>query len=367
MKNKPSSLYIHIPFCEHICSYCDFPKLQYFTDLAENYLLHLKMELDSLKIAHQLETIYIGGGTPTALEDCLFEKLLQIVAPYTTNIKEYTIEANPESLSSNKIKLMEKYKVTRLSLGVESTDDNILRAINRHHTFADVKRVIKEIKATSHLVVNVDLILGLPQCDKKHFATDLNNIINLGVEHISCYSLTVHPHTIFFLEHVEEPNDDFSRELYDLADKMLSRAGYLHYEVSNWAQPDFLSLHNMTYWQDEEYYGVGLGASGFINKYRYSNTKSITEYNQGHYLASQELISYEDDKIYFIMLTLRTIKGLSFKEYRHRFGDDFFALHQKSIARFVSEDLLIIKEDTLAPTHQGMMVLDQIIVQFISE
>ena len=367
MKNKPLSLYIHIPFCEHICSYCDFPKLQYFTDLAKKYLLHLKMELDSLNITHQLETIYIGGGTPTALEDDLFEQLLQIVAPYASKIKEYTIEANPESLSSNKIRLMEKYGVTRLSLGVESTDDQILKAINRHHTFADVKRVIKDIRATSHLVVNIDLILGLPHCNTKHFKNDLNNVISLDVEHISCYSLTVHPHTVFFLEHIEEPNDDFSRELYDLADKMLSQAGYLHYEVSNWAKSGFWSLHNMTYWQDEEYYGVGLGASGFINKYRYTNTKSITEYNQGHYLASRELISYEDDKIYFIMLTLRTIKGLSFKEYRRRFGDDFSILHKESIARFVSEGLLNIKEDTLAPTYQGMMVLDQIIVQFISE
>lgn len=367
MISKPLSLYIHIPFCEHICHYCDFPKLQYFTYLAKKYLAKLKEELDGYAINHRLDTIYIGGGTPTALEDDLFEELLKMVQPYLKGVKEFTVEANPESLIHSKLVLLKKYGVNRISLGVESTDERILKLLNRHHTFEDVKNVIKSARELGFSNINVDLILGLPQVDKKLLSMDIDRLIALGVEHISCYSLTIHPHTKFYLDGFKEVSDDFSRELYDLIADKLKEAGYVHYEVSNWAKPNYYSLHNMTYWKDEQYYGIGLGASGFIGKYRYRNTYSITKYNDGAFLDSRELVTYEDDKTYYIMLSLRTIFGLSFEEYQKRFGEDFLTEHQKSIDSFLEQGLAKIEGEHLIPTYEGMMILDQMILALMSE
>ena len=367
MTNKPSSLYIHIPFCEHICHYCDFPKLQYFTSLAEKYLEMLQEELTSSNINHSLKTIYIGGGTPTSLEDHLFEKLLNMLQPYSKDVEEFTIEANPESLSIKKLTLLKKYGVNRISLGVESTDDKILALLNRHHTFNDVKTAIRHARKLGFNNINVDLILGLPQVTKNMLLQDINSLIDLEVEHISCYSLSIHPHTKFYLDGIKEVSDDYSRELYDLIANQLTEAGFIHYEVSNWAKPGRFSLHNLTYWKDDQYYGIGLGASGFVDKYRYRNTNSINQYNNGQFLGSKELVTYEDDKVYYLMLSLRTILGLSFDEYQKRFGEDFLSIHQPSITSFINEGLLKIEDNRLIPTYEGMMILDQIVVQFMSE
>ena len=367
MTNKPSSLYIHIPFCEHICHYCDFPKLQYFTSLAEKYLEMLQEELTSSNINHSLKTIYIGGGTPTSLEDHLFEKLLNMLQPYSKDVEEFTIEANPESLSIKKLTMLKKYGVNRISLGVESTDDKILALLNRHHTFNDVKTAIRHARNLGFNNINVDLILGLPQVTKNMLLQDINSLIDLEVEHISCYSLSIHPHTKFYLDGIKEVSDDYSRELYDLIANQLTEAGFIHYEVSNWAKPGRFSLHNLTYWKDDQYYGIGLGASGFVDKYRYRNTNSINQYNNGQFLGSKELVTYEDDKVYYLMLSLRTILGLSFNEYQKRFGEDFLSIHQPSITSFINEGLLKIEDNHLIPTYEGMMILDQIVVQFMSE
>lgn len=367
MTNKPSSLYIHIPFCEHICHYCDFPKLQYFTSLAEKYLEMLQEELTSSNINHSLKTIYIGGGTPTSLEDHLFEKLLNMLQPYSKDVEEFTIEANPESLSIKKLTMLKKYGVNRISLGVESTDDKILALLNRHHAFNDVKTAIRHARKLGFNNINVDLILGLPQVTKNMLLQDINSLIDLEVEHISCYSLSIHPHTKFYLDGIKEVSDDYSRELYDLIANQLTEAGFIHYEVSNWAKPGRFSLHNLTYWKDDQYYGIGLGASGFVDKYRYRNTNSINQYNNGQFLGSKELVTYEDDKVYYLMLSLRTILGLSFDEYQKRFGEDFLSIHQPSITSFINEGLLKIEDNHLIPTYEGMMILDQIVVQFMSE
>ncbi len=363
-KNKDiKALYIHIPFCHHICDYCDFPKLQYFRSFAEKYLVSLEKEIEQYHINKNLETIYIGGGTPTALDDDLFYKLLSIVKPYSGNIKEYTIETNPESLLKEKLEIMKSFGVNRISIGVESTDDEILKMINRHHTFSDVKTAILSAKEKGFDNLNVDLIIGLPNVNKARFIKDLDNILSLDVAHISCYSLTVHPNTVFFINGINEPTDEYARELYDIAEKKLSESGFIHYEVSNWAKPGRESLHNMTYWKDDEYYGVGLSASGYVNGVRYTNTRSINKYLEGEYVAEQEAISLEDDKTYYVMLSLRTNRGIDMSQYQKRFDEDLLSLTRESINGFIKDGLLIMKNNCLIPTYDGMMVLDQIIME----
>ena len=364
---KINSLYIHVPFCEHLCDYCDFPKLQYFRIFAEKYIAALKNELDSYQIKDSLKTIYIGGGTPTALEDDLFEQLLKIIKPYSDGVIEYTVETNPESLSENKLALMKRYGVNRLSIGVQSTNDKILSIINRHHTFEDVKTAISSARKMGFDNLNVDLIIGLPHVNESFFIVDLAHILTLNVEHISLYSLTVHPHTVFFTKGIKEPDDELTRKLYDDAEEVLKNNGYVHYEVSNWARPGKESKHNFTYWKNEHYYGVGLGAAGYIGNIRYKNTRSLDQYLKGNYVEEKEIVSKEDDRTYTIMLNLRTNQGIDLQELKEKFDEDLLETKKEEIKSFIEQKLLYMDERShrLIATYDGMMVLDQIITELI--
>lgn len=367
--NKPTSLYIHIPFCKAICDYCDFPKLQYFRDFAIKYLDQLQKELDSYKINDHLKTIYIGGGTPICLDDDLFKKLLQMVFPYTKYVEEYTIEANPESLSLTKLKLMKQYGVNRLSIGVESTDDEILKAINRHHTFKDVQIAVLEARKLGFDNINVDLILGLPNVTNAQLTKDIGNILSLNPEHISCYSLTVHENTVFGIHHIKPVDDDISREQYDLVNEVLGNNGFIHYEVSNWAKPGRESKHNLVYWNNEHYYGLGMGASGYIGNTRYTNTMSINKYNSGQNTIEEEPIDKESNKSYQIMLNLRTIHGISLKKWEEKYHEDFYEIHKELINKLVNDKLLVYNQEEkhIYPTYEGMMILDTILMQLFTE
>ena len=363
--NKPTSLYIHIPFCEHICSYCDFPKLQYFSSFSNKYLKQLKNELDSYHIDHPLKTIYVGGGTPTSLSNEEFEELLKMIAPYSNKVEEYTFEANPESLTLEKIKLLKKYGVNRISLGVESTQEKYLKVMNRHHSFLTVRECIDNLIDNGITNINVDLILGLPNMNLKDLKTDLDNILTLPIKHISCYSLTVSPHTAFYINGVKPQEDDLMREYYDYVHFYLAEKGFIHYEVSNWAKEGFMSKHNLVYWNNEQYYGVGLGASGYIDNTRYTNTKSINEYNKGHNEVSEEIVDLNSLKTYMIMTNMRTIYGLDLEKYKELFNEDLLSIKAKEIAELIGNKLILIDNHRLIPTYEGMMLLDQVILSLI--
>jgi len=362
--NNIPSLYIHIPFCETICHYCDFPKLQYFRNFAIPYLEKLRLEIVSYEIG-QLETIYVGGGTPTSLDDDLFLELLEIIKPYTNGVKEYTFEANPESLSIEKLQMMKAYGVNRISIGVESTNDKILSSINRHHTFNDVKTAVLRAKSLGFDNLNLDLIIGLPQVSLGLLKRDLSNLLELKVPHLSTYSLTVHPNTVFGINKCLEPKDDYARELYDVVDKELTEHGYTHYEVSNFALPGYESKHNFTYWRNEQYYGIGMGASGYVNGVRYTNTKSINDYLNGITVVEKEVISKEDELEYQIMLNLRTNQGIDLIDFKNKFDIDLLQSKKIEIEEMISGGYLYLKDQHLIATYQGMMTLDQIILKLI--
>lgn len=361
--SSPKSLYIHIPFCNSICDYCDFTKLQYFTIFSKPYLKALKKEIESYNI-DDLDTIYIGGGTPISLSDEEFEELLKMVLPYAKNIKEYTVECNPESLTETKLRLMKKYRANRISIGVESTDDEILKAINRKHTFNDVKLAIKNARSIGFDNISVDLILGLPNVSKKMLERDIKNIIDLGVDHVSCYSLTVHPNTVFYINGITELESDIERELYDLVNKELGNSGFIHYEISSWSKGKE-SLHNLTYWRNEEYYGCGLGASGYIKGWRYKNITNIQSYILGNFVAEKEKVSVKDDLEYEIMLNLRTRYGLNLDKIKEIYGYDMFINKHNELTLLQKNGLIKIIDSNIIPTYEGMMLLDQIILKLI--
>ena len=367
--NKIKSIYIHIPFCSYLCHYCDFTKLQYFSSLAKDYLINLKKELDSYNIKKDdIKTIYVGGGTPTVLEDDLFLSLLEMIKPYTKNVEEYTFEANPESLTLTKIKIMKAFGVNRLSIGVESSDDNILKAINRHHTFNDVITAVTNARKEGITNINLDLILGLPNVSETMLEKDLNNILSLKPTHISCYSLSVNPHTMFYIKNIKPIDDDVARNYYDIVEEKLLKSGYIHYEISNFAKSGYESKHNYTYWKDEPYYGVGLSAAGYIDNIRYKNTSSITSYNKGHYLFEKEIVTLKDDIYYFTFLNLRTKRGLIFEEFKAKLGFSFIdnIKIQKMMKEHESRGLIVINKTGIYPTYEGMMVEDSLALDYIN-
>ena len=353
--NKVKSLYIHIPFCNKICDYCDFTKLQYFRNFAISYLEALKEELKGYPIK-DLKTIYVGGGTPTALEDDLFEELLKIIDTYTDGVQEYTFEANPESLSLSKIKMLKAHSVNRISIGVQTTNDKMLKMVNRDHSFSEVQEAIKNLREAGIDNINIDLILGLPHTSEKILKEDLKNILSLGVKHVSCYGLTVNPHTVLFTKGFKEPEGDILRKYYDIVEETLTKNGFVHYEVSNWAKPGYQSEHNLTYWRNEQYYGCGLGASGYIKDIRYKNTINLSQYLTRVFVSEKEEVSERDKLTYQIMLNLRTIEGLNMSFVKNK---------RNVISELIKEKLLMLKDDILIPTYEGMMVLDQIILKLM--
>ena len=368
MMKKINSLYIHIPFCDSICDYCDFTKLQYFHNFAVKYIESLKQEIASKNISYKLKTIFIGGGTPTSLEDELFEDLLSYLSTQVDNSTEYSIECNPESLTKTKLEIMKKYGVNRISIGVESTNNNILKSINRKHTFEDVQKAVELARSKGINNINLDLILGLPNVTFNLLEKDIENILSLNPNHISCYGLTVHEHTVFFINGIKPPKDDVLRRMYDLVNLRLTEAGYEHYEVSNWAKPDCECEHNLTYWRDEQYFGCGLGASGYEDSVRYTNTRNLHKYIKDYKeKESEEVVTLSDDKTYYIMTNLRTKYGINLDCYKEKFNEDLLNKNREYLEKLFNSGLAYIQEETnsLICTYEGMMVLDQIILNLI--
>lgn len=359
-----NALYIHIPFCHHLCHYCDFPKLLYDEKMAFSYLEQLFVELDSYQI-DKVETIYVGGGTPSALSDVLLDKLMKKLNPYLSSGGEFNVEANAESLSEQKLSIMRRYGVNRLSIGVQSTNSQILTNLNRHHTYEDVKRTVARARKVGFDNLNLDLIFGVPSQSERILKNDLKRLLALKPEHLSLYSLTIHPSTIFFMRGIKEQGEDDSRNHYDLILNTLRENGYVRYEVSNFAKPGYFSRHNQTYWQNREYYGIGLGASGFVDGVRYDNTRSLTKYLAGHYRQNEETINLVEDEKYYWMLNLRLESGFLVRDYIKRYGKELLDSRLFQLNEALQSGLLINANDRIYLSDDGMMILDRIMLTIL--
>lgn len=358
-KNK--SLYIHIPFCEHICPYCDFTKLFYLQKFSKPYLEALFKEIDSYHLK-KMETIYIGGGTPTSLSDEEFEMLLKKVSNLLKKGGEFTCEANVENLTPQKLSLMARYGVNRLSVGIQSTHDERLSQIGRFHSFKQAQEVIEEARKAGIKNINVDLMYGFVGQTLDEVKDDVENIIKLNTEHVSIYSLIISPGTLFFKKNIKEQNSDDSRLFYDTILKMMRDAGFERYEISNFSKPGFESRHNLVYWHNQEYCGVGLGASGYLNGVRYKNTPSLDVYLKGNYVSETEKVDQKLLHEYFLMTHLRLKEGFSLKEYKDLFNKDFYLKYRDLIHDYVSRGLATIDDEKFAFTDDGLIIMDSLIL-----
>ncbi|MCD8204156.1 MAG: radical SAM family heme chaperone HemW [Coprobacillus sp.] len=373
-KNKDSrahALYIHIPFCSSFCYYCDFPKTIYDYTEADAYLRALNQEF-SYRINEPLNdiyTVYIGGGTPTSLTPVQLRRLFEIVKAFinTDNVQEYTVEANPESLTDEKIKLFKEYGVNRVSLGVESTDNHVLKDIGRKHTYEDVIRAVSLLKKNKFTNYNLDLILDLPKVNEVMIRKDIENILSLGATHISIYSLEVYPNTVFGKQGVEPVDSDTSYAHYKLVNDLLKKAGYIHYEVSNWSQPGYESLHNLTYWRNEKYYGLGMGAAGYIRGFRYKNNENINDYLNCHFQKEKERVNKKSKATYEVMMRLRTIEGINDAQFKANYGYSFIERYKEKIDSFVETGYLTNANGVVRPTFNGMMALNYVLYKILEE
>ncbi len=359
LKNQKTinSLYIHIPFCRNICFYCDFPKLLKNPDLEKKYLIALIKELKSQKINHKLKTIYIGGGTPSSVN---LLPLFKELSKYLDKDTEFTVEANVLDINIDLLKQYKNYGVNRISLGVQSLNNDLLIVLGRKHCRLDV---LNKIKLTKRYIknINVDLIYGYKELSLEKLKKEIKDYLNLNVNHISTYSLEIHKCTKFYNDKRKDLDTSIVREQFDLIYSSLTNHGYNRYEISNFAKEGYESKHNITYWKDNEYYGIGLGAASYKNKVRYKNTLNIFNYLSGKYQMEKEKISLEDDKKYYLMLNLRLSDGIKLKEYKKRFNIDLLDEKREAINKLIKRKLLLIKNDYLLTTYEGSMLLDIIL------
>lgn len=346
------SAYIHIPFCKNICKYCDFSKMYYNDEIVSKYLISLENEINNNYKKESLKSLYIGGGTPSSLNKKHLKKLFNIISIFNFNDSyEFTFECNIEDINEELLIFLKNNKVNRLSIGVQSFNSKTLDILGRNYCNDCFDKIILCKKYFTN--INIDLMYGINGSSINDLKDDLDKYLELDIPHISIYSLILEDNTILKVTNYIELDDDITRKMYDLITKTLKNNDYIHYEISNFSKKGYSSIHNLTYWNNDKYYGFGLGASGYINNIRYTNTRSINKYLDNDYLYDKEIIDKKLDMSYFMILGLRKIKGVSeldfYKRYNTKISDVFNVdnLSYKDGYYYIDEDKLFIENSIL--------------------
>ena len=318
----PNSAYIHIPFCLSKCKYCSFISFEKVNFIPE-YIDSLIQEILKSYKGEPLKTLYFGGGTPSLVPIKLLEKIIKLF-DFTQNA-EITIEVNPDSVSKEYLRGLKQIGFNRISIGSQTFDDDILRLIGRRHNSEQIEKAVKNAKSAGFKNISLDLIYGLPTQTIESLEKDLKRLIELDIEHISTYGLKIDEGCYFASNRPKKlPNDDMQADMYLLINETLEKSGFSRYEVSNFAKQNFESRHNLNYWNNEEYYGFGVAAHGYIDGKRYSNQTTIKKYcenplihNETHALSEQERLEEE------IFLGFRKREGINTALIKQKYGIEF--------------------------------------------
>ena len=373
------SIYIHIPFCYSKCYYCDFNSSTKDNENIERYIKYLKSEIDlyseTLK-SHRLKTIFFGGGTPSFIDEKYIEEvLLHIYSKIDmSQLIEVTIESNPKTLSKEKLNTYKRAGVNRISLGVQTLDDKLLKAIGRSHTSEDFYKTHDLLKEVGFKNINVDIMFNLPGQKKSDLIDTLKKMVDLDVEHISLYSLSIEEGTPFYeMEErgeIELSSEDSERAMYHESIEYLKSKGYPQYEVSNFSKKGFECLHNLVYWRLKPYIGLGLSAHSNINNKRYGNVSSFDSYfkcidNKCLPIDSEtrEDIDKDMEMYEYIMLGLRLNTGIKKSEFKDRFNIDVEEAFRGELEKFKKDGLILEDKDTLVLTDKGLDVCNLIFVE----
>ena len=356
--------YIHIPFCEKICSYCDFCKLFYNEKFVELYLDALGREITSIYRGEKLETIYIGGGTPSCLNISQLKKLFQILDKFNKkdNI-EYTIECNFENTTEEKIKLFKEYGINRISFGLESVNKENLKFLDREINEKKIRDTISFCKSIGINNINVDLMYALPGESLEILKKDLDFIFSLDITHVSTYSLIIEEHTKLSIDGINNISEDLDFSMYELICREMKKHGYEHYEISNFSKDGYHSKHNLCYWNNSNYYGFGLGAASYIDNRRINNTRSITKYLKGMYLLDEEILDVKMTMEYEVILNLRKNDGISLDKFYDKYGIDLSDIYEYNL--LIDDGLLKKEGNNLFIPEDKWYISNEIIVKLL--
>ena len=376
MHKKPTSAYVHIPFCTQICYYCDFSKVFIKNQPVDSYLEHLLQEFHSYDI-QKLRTLYIGGGTPTALSASQLEVLLDGLTKNLdlSMLEELTIEANPGDLDADKIAVLQNSAVNRVSLGVQTFDDKMLKKIGRSHTEKDIYENIDRLKLSGFDNISIDLIYALPGQTMDQVRDNVAKAIALDIPHMSLYSLILENHTVFMNRmrrgKLPLPKEELEAEMFEYIIAELEKAGFEHYEISNFSKTGFESRHNLMYWDNAEYYGIGAGASGYVDGVRYKNHGPIRHYlkavEEGSARINEEHLSQREQMEEEMFLGLRKKSGVSMARFEEKFERSFQELYGEIVKDLIQQGLMQLDGDRVRMTKRGLFLGDTVAERFILE
>lgn len=380
---KELGIYIHIPFCKQKCYYCDFVSYANKEEKIQEYIecLQKEIEMESEKYKneeYEITTIYIGGGTPSFIDASYIERIINTIKQ---NYKLYenpeiTIEVNPGTTNEEKIKKYKDIGINRISIGLQTTKDNLLKQIGRIHTYEEFLNCYKIVKKIGIDNINVDLMLGLPNQTLEDLKESLIEVINLKPNHISLYSLILEENTI--LEKMVSqnmtklPEEDLEREMYWTTKNILEENGYIHYEISNFSKKGYESKHNLNCWGQKEYLGFGVAAHSYIKNKRYCNTNNIEDYikniQNGKILNNRiicEIQNKLEEQKEYMLLGLRKIQGIDIQEFKNKFIDNPIYIFHKELEKLIKEELVEIDLNQIKLTSKGLDFANLVWEEFV--
>ncbi|MGO5135149.1 radical SAM family heme chaperone HemW [Clostridium butyricum] len=372
---KEMSLYIHIPFCKQKCLYCDFPSYAGKESLINEYIRALNEEILKKCSKYKIASIFVGGGTPSYLNEINLESLLKTINLLDFKDEfEFTIECNPGTLNEEKLALMKNYNVNRISMGLQTTNDNILKEIGRIHSFEEFKKNYNQARKAGFKNINVDLMFGLPNQNMKDWKVSLEDVMSLEPDHISAYSLIIEEGTCFYNlynnDKLNIPNEEEERSMYLFTKGFLKDYGYNQYEISNYAKANKECFHNKVYWKCNEYLGLGVSASSFVDEKRFKNIDDIKIYiekinNNEDVTEEIHVNNINDDMEEFMFMGLRMIEGINLKIFKKRFGKDVFDIYDEVIKNNIKKGLLVVDSEKLYLSEKGIELSNYVMSDFI--
>ena len=381
MNNEENiGIYVHIPFCKQKCSYCDFTSFANKENFIEKYINSLKNEINNIEVSEKncIDTIYLGGGTPSFIES---KYIIDIINTIKNKFKirqdaEITIEVNPGTVNKDKLRDYKNVGINRLSIGLQSTQNKLLKQIGRIHSYEEFINTYNLAREVGFKNINVDLMLALPNQTIEDLNESLDNILKLKPEHISVYSLILEDETkmkqLYDEGKINLPSEEQEREMYWLVKEKLEGSNYIHYEISNFSKEGFESKHNMNCWNQKEYIGFGLAAHSYINNKRFCNTSNLHEYikniedmNFKNNIEICEIQNDEEQKKEYMMLGLRKIEGVDIQEFKNKFIDNPIFLYRKELEKLVSEGLIEIDLNNIKLTSKGLDLANLVWEEFV--
>lgn len=377
MKTNKISIYIHIPFCESRCHYCDFCSSLLNVSNVEKYFKYLRKEIklheDFLR-DKIIDTVFIGGGTPSSVDSKYIKEIMEDLSVFEfSKNKEITIESNPNSLTREKAEVYFYSGINRISLGAQSFNDEILKRIGRIHKKDDIYRAIENARSAGFENINLDLMLALPGQKFSDIEDSIKEVRELNLPHISYYSLILEEGTKLFRDHemspLAFPTEDEDRKMYHYVVNELKKIGLKQYEISNFAKEGYECRHNMTYWKLKDYISFGLSASSNIGNLRYTNSYNFKDYYEAldkneKPIGFSENLSKADRMNEFIMMGLRLNSGVDIDEFEKKFNEDFFQFYDKEIEKNLKSNLILLEDNNLRLTEKGRDLSNQVELDF---